>query len=108
MVSGCSLPQIIAMATISKFEELEIWRLSRRLYQKVSLIAEKLRSKKEYRLAEQMKSSSGSIMDNIAEGFERSGRLELLNSISISKGELGELKSQLYRCLDDQNFFCKF
>ena len=40
-------------------------------------------------------------MDNIAEGFERNSRLEFLNSLSISKGESGELKSQLYRSLDD-------
>lgn len=50
-----------------------------------------------------MKSSSGSVMDNIAKGFERSSRLEFLNSLGISKGELEELKSQLYRCLDDNH-----
>jgi four helix bundle protein len=41
-------------------------------------------------------------MDNIAEGFERNSRLEFINSLSISKGEGGELKSQLYRCFDDE------
>lgn len=89
------------MPTIVRFEELEIWQLSRKLYIKISTLVEKLRVKREYRFAEQMKSSSGSIMDNIAEGFERSSRLEFLNSLSISKGEAGELKSQLYRCLED-------
>lgn len=89
------------MPTIKKFEELEIWQLSRNLYNKISLLVEKLRANKEFRLAEQMKSSAGSIMDNIAEGFERSSRLEFLNSLSISKGEAGELKSQIFRCLDD-------
>ncbi len=76
--------------------------MARQLYNKISLISERLRLKKEYRFTEQMKSSSGSIMDNIAEGFERSSRLEFLNSLSISKGELGELKSKLYRCLNDK------
>lgn len=90
------------MATITKFEELEIWQLTRNLYNKIWIVAERLRLKKEFRFAEQMKSSSGSAMDNIAEGFERSSRLEFLNSLSISKGELGELKSQLYRCADNQ------
>ena len=40
-------------------------------------------------------------MDNIAEGFERGSKLEFINSLSISKGEAGELKSQLYRCFDN-------
>jgi four helix bundle protein len=56
-----------------------------------------LRAAKEFRFAEQMKSAAGSIMDNIAEGFERNSRLEFVNSLSISKGECGELKSQLSR-----------
>lgn len=55
-----------------------------------------------FEFADQMKSSAGSAMDNIAEGFERSSRLEFINSLSISNGESGELKSQYYRCLDDE------
>lgn len=90
------------MATIHQFEELEIWQLSRKLYQKVSILSKQLRVKNEYRFSEQIKSAAGSIMDNIAEGFERSSRLEFLNSLSISKGECGEVKSQLFRCLDDK------
>ncbi len=49
-------------------------------------------------MAEQIKSAAGSIMDNIAEGFEKGGRLEFLQSLSVAKGECGELRSQLYRC----------
>ena len=90
------------MATVYKFEELEIWQLARKIYQKVSAIADKIRKNHDYRFAEQMKAAAGSIMDNIAEGFERNSRLEFLNSLSISKGEGGELKSQTYRCLDDK------
>jgi four helix bundle protein len=90
------------MATVHKFEDLEIWQLARTIYQDVSAIAERLRIKHEYRFADQMKAAAGSVMDNIAEGFERNSRLEFLNSLSISKGESGELKSQYYRCLDDK------
>lgn len=39
-------------------------------------------------------------MDNIAEGFDSANRLEFVFSLGIAKGETGELKSQLYRCLD--------
>ena len=89
------------MATVHRFEELEIWQLARKLYQKISKLSEKLKSNHDYRFADQMKAAAGSIMDNIAEGFERNSRLEFLNSLSISKGESGELKSQLYSAIDD-------
>ena len=55
---------------------------------------------KDYKLKDQINGSSGSIMDNIAEGFERSGRNEFINFLSYSKGSVGEVKSQLYRTLD--------
>ena len=88
------------MATIQKFEDLEVWQKARILANKIyeltfiKLIAD------DFRLKDQMRGSSGSIMDNIAEGFERSSRLEFINSLGIAKGEAGELKSQLYRALD--------
>ena len=54
----------------------------------------------EFRLKEQVKSSSGSVMDNIAEGFGRGSRLEFVQFLSIAKGSADELKSQLYRMHD--------
>lgn len=90
------------MATVKRFEDLEIWQLARKIYQKISGLSEKMRRNHDYRFAEQIKAAAGSVMDNIGEGFERNSRLEFLNSLSISKGECGELKSQLYRALDDK------
>lgn len=90
------------MATILRFEDLEIWQIARNIYQKVSVIAAKMKKNNDYRFSDQIKAAAGSVMDNIAEGFERGSRLEFLNSLSISKGECGEVKSQLYRALDDR------
>lgn len=90
------------MATVQKFEDLEIWLLARRIYQKISPLSERMKKNHDYRFAEQIKAAAGSVMDNIGEGFERNSRLEFLNSLSISKGECGELKSQLFRALDDK------
>ena len=64
------------MATVHKFEDLEIWQLARKIYQKISVIAEKMRKNHDYRFAEQIKAAAGSVMDNIGEGFERNSRLE--------------------------------
>jgi four helix bundle protein len=89
------------MATITKFEDLEIWQLARSLSKKVYALTNKEPFALDFRLKDQMRGSCGSIMDNIAEGFERGSRFEFINSLSISKGEAGELKSQLYRSLDN-------
>ena len=59
--------------------------------------------KRSYKLIDQIESSCGSIMDNIAEGFERSGNREFLQFLYISKGSCGEFRSQLYRAFD-RNF----
>ena len=88
------------MATINTFEELEIWQLSREICQDVWNAFENSSLGKDFELKNQMNRSSGSIMDNIAEGFERNGRREFINFLSYSKGSCGELRSQLYRAFD--------
>ncbi len=90
------------MATITRFEDLEIWQLARELSKEIYALTFIEPIKSDYRLRDQMRGSSGSIMDNIAEGFERGSKLEFINSLSYSKGEVGELKSQLYRSLDNK------
>lgn len=88
------------MAKIEKFEDLEIWNLSREICRDIEILFETTSLGKRFSLKDQMDRSSGSIMDNIAEGFERNGNREFINFLSFSKGSCGELKSQLYRALD--------
>lgn len=89
------------MATITRFEDLEIWQLARELSKRIYQLTFSEPIKSDFRLKDQMRGSAGSIMDNIAEGFERGSQLKFVNSLSYSKGEAGELRSQLYRCLDN-------
>src|SRR5690606_30895420 len=88
------------MARIDKFEDLEIWQSARIICKRVEHLFQTTPISKNFRLRDQMEGSSGSIMDNIAEGFDRDGNKEFHNFLSYSKGSTSELKSQTYRAFD--------
>ena len=90
------------MATIKRFEDLEIWQDARRLSKEIILISKTTELNRDFKLKEQIKGSSGSVMDNIAEGFGRSGNGEFKQFLSITKGPAGESRSQLYRVFDNE------
>ena len=91
------------MSKIEKFEDIEAWRLARELCNKIVHIVKSTELEKDYSLRDQISRSSGSVMDNIAEGFERGGNKEFIRFHSIAKGSCGETRSQLYRCYDKKN-----
>lgn len=88
------------MTTIKRFEDIEAWKQARVVCEKIYELTLKDLFRKDYSLVDQIRRSSGSAMDNIAEGFERDVNREFIQFLNISKGSIGETRSQLYRALD--------
>jgi four helix bundle protein len=88
------------MTTIKRFEDLEVWKNARELCRRINHICETTSLCKNFSLKDQILRSSGSCMDNIAEGFERDGNKEFINFLYISKGSIGETRSQVHRSFD--------
>ena len=87
---------------VSDFEELSIYQQSRAHAKQVYDITRQGEFKYGTRFVQQMRASSGSISDNIAEGFERQGNREFLQFLYIAKGSCGEFRSQINRAYDAQ------
>ncbi|TSA27281.1 MAG: four helix bundle protein [Bacteroidetes bacterium] len=87
---------------IERFEDFEIWKDARSFSVRIFELTKKKSFHGDFKFQSQLRSSSGSIMDNIAEGFERGGRKEFIQFLSIAKGSSGEAKSQIYRAFDYQ------
>jgi four helix bundle protein len=103
-VLGSELKQvlnIIVMAKFKKFEDIEAWKKARKLASTIYKETN-LNFNNDYTLIRQIRRSSGSVMDNIAEGFDRGGNKEFIQFLFNSKGSAAETKSQLYRALDQQ------
>ena len=88
------------MAVVRDFEELAIFQKARELSKKIYPITQRGEFKYDTRFVQQIRAAAGSIMDNIAEGFERTGNKEFLNFLYIAKGSCGEVRSQLIRAND--------
>jgi four helix bundle protein len=88
------------MGTIKDFEDLEIWKMAREL---VNLIYIDFREIRDYGYRDQITRAGISIMNNISEGFCRSGDAEFRQFLNISKGSTGEVKN-MYYIAEDQKY----
>ena len=88
------------MSKLGKFEDLTIFQMARDLCKEVYAITKEVEFQKDTRFVQQIHASAGSVMDNIAEGFERDGNKEFINFLYIAKGSCGEVRSQIIRATD--------
>ncbi len=88
------------MSTVSKFEDLAIFQKARELCKTVYAVTKEGEFKYDTRFVQQIHAAAGSVMDNIAEGYERNGNKEFINFLYIAKGSCGEVRSQIIRASD--------
>jgi four helix bundle protein len=93
------------MASVQRFEDLEVWKKARLFSKKVYVLSSQGTFAKDFALKDQINKSTGSVMDNFAEGFGRGGNKEFIVFLSYSKGSAAEVKSQLYRAFDRAHIF---
>ncbi len=88
------------MAKVEKFEDLTIFQFARTLCKEVYDITRDGEFQFDSRFVQQIRAAAGSIMDNIAEGYERNGNKEFVQFLYIAKGSCGEVRSQIIRAHD--------
>mgnify|MGYP001559292622 CR=1 FL=1 len=82
---------------IEKFEDIIAWQKAKVL---VLLIYKLFKDNRDFGFRDQIQRAAISIMNNIAEGFERQGNKELRNFLYISKGSCAEVRSMIYIALE--------
>ena len=82
---------------IEKFEDIVAWQ---KAYKLVLDIYHDVHAKTDYSFRDQITRAAVSVMNNIAEGFERGGDKELKRFLYLSKGSCGEVRSMLLLAKD--------
>jgi four helix bundle protein len=88
------------MASVRKFEDLDVWKKSRNLVKAIYIVTRNPEFSGDWMLINHLRKTAISIISNISEGFERDGNREFINFLSIAKGSCGELRCQLYIAYD--------
>jgi len=88
---------------IRRFEDIEGWQLGRELSRSVYRVTSRPPFSRDFGLKDQIERASGSVMHNIAEGFDGGSNAEFVKFLRYSQRSTSEVKSQLYVALD-QNY----
>jgi four helix bundle protein len=83
-----------------KFEDLIAWQKARDLTRAIYKVTAAGSFAKDFGLRDQVRRAAVSVISNLAEGFERGGRAEFHQFLSVAKSSRADLRSQLYVALD--------
>lgn len=99
------------MAKYNSFEEMEVYQKALAFGVKVyQLTNNNPQISKDFALKNQLQKAALSISNNIAEGFERETKKELIRFLYFSKGSAGECRNmfnflQLLEYINEENFY---
>jgi len=85
---------------VQRFEDLEAWQIARELANQVYKITKQESVCRDFGFVDQIRRAAISIMNNIAEGFERGSNKDFVRFLFIARGSAGEVRSLLYLGLD--------
>ena len=85
---------------IEKFEDILAWQQARELTNLVYDLTEQTKFSKDYRLRDQVQGAAGSIMHNIAEGFDDGSVIEFIRFLKYARRSASEVQSEIYLALD--------
>ncbi len=89
---------------IDRFEDIESWQLAREMTKRVyAAVAANAGFSKDWGLKDQITRACGSVMHNIAEGFDGGSNREFVRFLHYSKRSCTEVQSELYMAID-QNY----
>lgn len=85
---------------IERFEDIRAWQQARELTNLVYNLTELEHFKKDFRLRDQIQGASGSIMHNIAEGFDDGSDIEFIRFLKYARRSASEVQSEIYLAFD--------
>lgn len=88
---------------IEEFEDIQGWQEARKLTKQIYELTKKgIPFKRDYGLCAQIQKAAVSIMANIAEGFDRQSKKEMIRFFDYSSASTSEVQSHLYVALDQK------
>jgi len=88
------------MGSIRRFENLECWQKARTLANAIYDLTEEPRFARDFKLRDQIQGAAGSVMHNIAEGFDAGSNPEFIRFLKMARRSASEAQSEMYLALD--------
>jgi four helix bundle protein len=85
---------------VRRFEDLVAWQKARAMTRAIYEATRTGAFERDYALRNQITRAAGSVMSNIAEGFERGSRTEFHQYLVVAKASCAEVRSDLYIASD--------